>query len=202
MNSETNYPRDKEREWLLAYRNGDIEALGHLVDHFRRPLMGFIVRMVPNAADAEEVFQETWLRALRNWERFDDQKPISWLFRIAHNLVIDRVRRKRPEISMQQRDEYDVAVEDRLVAPGLAPAEHAVGRDLGRAIQAAVDQLPGEQKEVFLMRTEADLSFKEIAAIQGVSINTALGRMQYALSRLRQHLQPAYQELMGNEGIL
>lgn len=192
---------DQEIEWLKAYRQGDINALGLLVEHFRRPLMSFILRMVRNPDDADEIFQETWFKALRSMDSFDDRKLLSWLFRIARNLVIDRSRKKKPEISMQLTDENNQTVEEKIAAPGLAPAVQVAGFDLGVHIQTAVDQLPWEQREVFLMRTEAQLSFKEIAKIQETSINTALGRMQYALNRLRTLLEPAYTEILTEGGL-
>lgn len=190
----------QELAWLEAYRAGDIDALGKLVDHTRRPLLSFLYRMVRDTAEAEELFQETWFRALRSIDRFDDRKLMSWLFRIARNLVIDRSRKKRPEISMDHEDENNQTMQDKIPSPGLTPGMQVAGHDLGHRIQEAVTQLPPEQREVFLLRTEGQLSFKEIAALQETSINTALGRMQYALNRLRTILEPTYNEILMEGG--
>jgi RNA polymerase sigma-70 factor (ECF subfamily) len=188
-----------ERVWLAEYRRGRVESLGLLVDHFRRPLYAFISRMMDGHVDADEVFQEVWLRAIKHLDHFNDEKLLSWLFRIAHNLVIDRSRRAKPSASLDApvREGDDESLGQRMAAPGLAPDTQVAGRDVGRRIAAAVARLPPEQREVFLLRTEGDRSFKDIAKMQKVSINTALARMQYALSKLRTELQDDYRNLGG-----
>lgn len=185
-----------EQVWLAEYRQGRVEALGRLVDHFRRPLYAFISRMMDGHADADEVFQETWLRAIKNLDRFDDEKLLSWLFRIAHNLVIDRSRRAKPAASLDAPvREDDDPLGQRLAAAGLTPSAEAGGHDLGARIADAVGRLPAEQREVFLLRMEGDVPFKDIAKLQKVSINTALARMQYALAKLREELRDDYRSL-------
>lgn len=182
-----------EQVWLAEYRQGRVEALGHLVDHFRRPLYAFISRMMDGHVDTDEVFQEVWLRAIKNLDRFDDGKMLSWLFRIARNLVIDRSRRARPIASLDAPAREDEEPLGRKMATaGLPPDHEASGHDLGARIAAAVARLPAEQREVFLMRMEGDVSFKDIARQQQVSINTALARMQYALAKLREELKDDY----------
>jgi RNA polymerase sigma-70 factor (ECF subfamily) len=185
-----------EQVWLAEYRQGRVEALGQLVDHFRRPLHAFISRMMDGHVDADEVFQEVWLRAIKNLDRFNDEKLLSWLFRIAHNLVIDRSRRCKPVASLDAPlNGGDENLGQRLASPGLAPDTLAGGRDMGARIAAAVARLPLEQREVFLLRMEGDVPFKEIAKMQKVSINTALARMQYALAKLREELRDDYRSL-------
>ena len=185
-----------EQVWLAEYRQGRVEALGRLVDHFRRPLYAFISRMMDGHADADEVFQETWLRAIKNLDRFNDEKLLSWLFRIAHNLVIDRSRRAKPAASLDAPvREDDDPLGQRLATAGLTPSAEAGGHDLGARIADAVARLPAEQREVFLLRMEGDVPFKDIAKLQKVSINTALARMQYALAKLREELRDDYRSL-------
>ena len=189
-----------EQAWLAEYRQGRVEALGQLVDHFRRPLYAFISRMMDGHVDADEVFQEVWLRAIKNLDRFNDDKLLSWLFRIAHNLVIDRSRRCKPSASLDAPvHEGDEALGQRVAAPGLTPATVAAGHDMGARIAAAVGRLPVEQREVFLLRMEGDLPFKDIARMQKVSINTALARMQYALAKLREELRDDYRSIGRHE---
>lgn len=178
--------------WLEQYRQGDVQALGLLVEHYRRPLFGFILRMTEGRGDPEEVFQEVWFRAIRNLGKYKPKSFLSWLFRIAHNLIIDRARSAKPLQSLQEAGEDETPLEDRLAGSGHDPARQAGSSDLGRRIARAVDRLPEEQRAVFLMRTEGDLPFKEIAKIQGTSINTALARMQYALAKLREELKDEY----------
>lgn len=189
-----------EQVWLAEYRQGRVEALGQLVDHFRRPLYAFISRLMDGHVDADEVFQEVWLRAIKNLDRFDDEKMLSWLFRIAHNLVIDRSRRSKPVASLDapvREDEEPLG--RKMSAGGLSPDREASGHDLGLRIAAAVARLPSEQRAVYLMRMEGDVSFKDIARVQKVSINTALARMQYALAKLREELRDDYQMLGRND---
>ncbi len=185
-----------DRQWLAEYRSGNVDALGKLVELYRRPLFSFILKMMEGHRDAEEVFQEVWFRAIKSLPTYRDDKFLSWLFRIAHNLVIDRVRRARPMVDIQGgSDDGDDAIQTQLADTKLLPDGTVAGKDLGQKITGAVGRLPDEQRAVFLMRTEGDLSFKEIARIQGISINTALARMQYALNKLRNELQLDYEAL-------
>jgi len=184
-----------ESEWLEMYRAGDVNALGQLVEQTRRPLFSFILRMVKNQHEAEEVFQEVWFRAVKNMDTYQDRKLMSWLFRIAHNLVIDRARKKKPDLNLEESSEGMPDWHERLASGGFLPDLLTMDQDLGIRIRDAVASLPETQKAVFLMRTEGDLSFKEIAEIQDTSINTSLARMQYALSKLRDLLSEDYQQL-------
>ena len=196
MTVENRPSTDEEaKQWLAEYRKGRTEALGRLVEHYRRPLYAFIYKMTENGTDADEIFQEVWFRAIKNVERYEDQSFLSWLFRIAHNLIIDRARRARPTVDLGAGGDDGLALEERLASPRMGPVDEAAGRDLGRRIAAAVHRLPEEQREVFLLRTEGDVPFKEIAKIQKTSINTALARMHYAVLKLRQELQGDYAAL-------
>lgn len=181
-----------EQQWIQAYRDGNVEALGSLVEHTRRPLYGFIYRFVNTPHEADEVFQEAWFKAIRSLDRYEDKKFMSWMFRITHNLIIDRARKKKPDASLQEGRGENYTLEDQLEDQGLTPADEAAGRDLGSRIRGAVEELPEDQRAVFLMRTEGNLPFKEIAAIQNIPLNTALARMQYALNKLRDELATDY----------
>jgi RNA polymerase sigma-70 factor (ECF subfamily) len=187
---------EEVRELLTRYRQGQTEALGELVQLYRRPLYAFILRMTEGRDDVDEIFQEVWLRAIKNMDRFDQRKLLSWLFRIAHNLVIDRGRKKKPDMSLQEEAGEGMTREDKVPSTGLAPDRQVGASELGGRIREAVEALPLLQREVFLMRTEAQLSFKEIAKIQKVSLNTALGRMHYATTRLRETLHMDFQDHM------
>ena len=185
-----------EREWLAAYRRGDIDALGQLVEHYRRPLYGFILGIMGRSGDADEVFQEVWIRAIRSLDRYREKNFLSWLFRIARNLIIDRARKNRPVVDIETAgDDEGSRFETHVPDPGIGPDMEVAGHELGSRIALAVEELPLEQKEVFIMRMNADLPFKEIARLQGTSINTALARMQYALAKLRAVLGDDYTDL-------
>lgn len=184
---------DENAHRLLArYRAGDTQALGELVECFKRPLFAFILKMTEGKDEADDIFQEVWIRAIRNLHRFKAKNMLSWLFRIAHNLVIDRARKRKPDAHLQDAITGERTVEDTLAGSGQAPDADCGNRDLLLRINDAVGKLPEEQRVVFLMRMEADLSFKEIAHIQNTSINTALARMHYALAKLRTELADDY----------
>lgn len=186
------YDRDaaakREREVLAAYRGGDENALTELVEISRKPLYAFILRMVEMHDEANDIFQEVWFRAIRNIGRYKEKSFMNWLFRIAHNVIIDRARRRQTAAVAEPRpNEEDAGTRaiEAMADPAPAPDRLVIGKETGELIGAAVAALPAEQREVFLLRMDADISFKEIAAMQGVSINTALARMQYALEKIR-----------------
>lgn len=187
-----------DTDCITAYLGGDSNALEPLVEKYKRPLYSFILKMTEGREDADEIFQETWFRALKNVHKFKHKNFLNWLFRIAHNLIIDRARRNKKNVSMQSSlggDDGESTLEDHLAAPGISPAEEAGGTALGVQIEEAVSELSPEQKEVFMLRMYGNTSFKEIAKIQKCSINTCLARMQYSLTKLRSILKDQYEEL-------
>ena len=198
-NLEKTRMEHEDAQLLAQYRRGDTQALERLVAKYHQPLFGFLARFARQAGEADDWFQETWVRAIRNMNRFRQKNFRGWLFRIAHNLIIDSIRRRKPELSLDATAADGAPpLRDFLPAPGLTPAAQATGRALGQNIVAAVSQLPPEQQEVFWLRMEANLPFREIARIQRCSINTALARMQYALTKLRTQLAPIYREWQEN----
>lgn len=189
---------DDSEDCLNRYRAGQTEAIGDLAERYRRPLFAYILSMTEGKADAEDIFQEVWFKALRNLHTYRSDKFLSWLFRITHNLIIDRARKRKPEVSLQEKwhssdeeshSELLDTIED-CQQPG--PGEQAGNAELGERIKAAVMKLPPEQREVFTMRMDAGMPFKDIAKLQGTSINTALARMQYAINKLRETLRDDY----------
>jgi RNA polymerase sigma-70 factor, ECF subfamily len=184
-----------DNERLDQYRQGSSEALAELVEKYRRPLFGYILQMTEGRGDAEDVFQDVWFRALRKLHAYRRENFFGWLVRIAHNRVIDGVRRRKPEVSLDEGAEEGASLAEVLPGRDEGPMARLQARDLGAQIARAVATLPPEQKEVFLMRVEADLPFKQIARIQRVSINTALARMHYALQKLRPLLEESYRDL-------
>ena len=178
---------DEDDDALVAmYRKGDTGALARLVDRYRIKLFAFILGMAGRTDDADDIFQEVWFRAIDKIEKYKDKNFLAWLTRFAHNLIIDRWRGRKDCVS------FDATVEeggsdfsDRLAGSAATPDREAESSDAMKCISDAVAALPPEQREVFLMRMKEDLSFKEIADIQGVSISTSLARMQYGLAKLR-----------------
>ena len=183
-----------ERDALDRYLAGDPEALAELIERYRRPLYGFILKMTEGRGDADELYQETWMRTLRKLPTFRPDNLLGWLFRVAHNLVIDEARRQARFRDPADRADADM---DRVPDPSPDPGRRAASRDLGRRIAAAVQALPADQRAVFLMRTEAGLPFREIARVQAIPLNTALARMHYAVGKLRQALHDDWNHLDG-----
>lgn len=178
---------DEGDDALVAmYRKGDTDALARLVDRYRIKLFAFILGMAGRTDDADDIFQEVWFRAIGKIDKYKDKNFLAWLTRIAHNLIIDRWRGKKDCVSLDATmEEGGTDLSERISGGGPTPDLEAEASDAMRCISDAVAALPPEQREVFLMRMKEDLSFKEIADIQGVSIGTSLARMQYGLAKLR-----------------
>ena len=186
---------ETDKKLLIRYRKGQVDALEALVEKYRRPLFGFIVNMTEGRDDAEEIFQEVWFRVIRRLSVYRHKNFFGWLVRIAHNLVVDRARRKKPDFSLDEEREDGRSTMADVFGNDPGPSARLEVSDVAQHIASAAAKLPLEQREVFVMRAKAGLSFKEIAGIQGVSINTALARMQYALSKLRVLLKRDYEDL-------
>ena len=161
----------------------------------QRALHGYLRAMTGHAADADDVFQETWLRVIRNPGSFRSGAFNAWLWCIARNLLIDRLRRRKPVVSLDDAAPEHASLIDLTPAPGLQPPAELEASEIARQVAAAVAKLPPDQRDVFLLRTQGGLTFAEIAALRRVPLNTALGRMHYAIQRLRRELGPAYAAL-------
>ncbi len=172
---------------IRQYQSGDRNAISQLIERHSRRVRNYIRMLVKDHDLTEDIFQETFIKAVRVIDEgryCDNGKFLSWVLRIAHNLVIDYFRNRRQNKSVTESDAgYDVLgtlkFADRTIEDGL------VSEQIERDIRSLVESLPEEQREVVRMRYFAGLSFKEIAEQTGVSINTALGRMRYALINLR-----------------
>jgi RNA polymerase sigma-70 factor (ECF subfamily) len=181
---------DSDEDLLDRYKSGETDALTLLVERYRRQLFSFILRMSSSAADADEIFQEVWLRVIRKAGSYRRDCFRGWVYRIAHNLLIDHSRRRKMTVvpTMPGDDMPQGLWVDRIPARERSPSDAAQGNEMQVVIGQALSQLSAEQREVFLMRVEGDISFREIARVQGVPINTALARMHYAVCRLRKLL--------------
>jgi len=176
---------------LNRYLSGNQSAISQLIERHSRRVKDYIRMMVKDEELAEDLFQETFIKAVRvidDGRYTDNGKFLSWVLRIAHNQVIDHFRaRKQIKQINESEAGYDLFgslkladrnVEDRLVA-----------EQIEADVRQLIELLPDEQREVVRMRYYSDLSFKEIAEQTGVSINTALGRMRYALINLRRMIR-------------
>ncbi|MBE6210099.1 MAG: sigma-70 family RNA polymerase sigma factor [Rikenellaceae bacterium] len=176
---------------LNSYLSGDQSAISQLIERHSRRVKEYIRMMVKDNDVADDIFQETFIKAVRVIDEgryTDNGKFLSWILRIAHNQVIDYFRARKQQKQVNEADAgYNVlgtlrfaehTVEDEMVAA-----------QISRDVRHLVELLPDEQREVVMLRYFSGLSFKEIAEQTNVSINTALGRMRYALINLRKMIK-------------
>ena len=177
-----------DAELIRAYLKGDEKAFEVLYYRYRQVLYGYLNNLADrHHTEADEVFAETWLRVIDKLTGYRDNGKFSaWLFRVARNIFIDRIRRLHPEKFVPLDGEEGVEMAG---ITGFSPDRETGTGDIRNAIDMALNNLPPEQKEVFLLREEAELSFREIADIQQCSLGTVLSRMRYALKNLRAFLQ-------------
>ena len=168
---------------MLAYAEGDLIAFETLYRRHRGMLYRFLLRSLRHRADTDELFQETWSRLVTARERYrPEAKFTTWLLQIAHNLVIDRFRRQRPQASPE---EAEIVLRD-LDAPESEQPDHALSEfEQRRRLQLALEELPEEQRVAFLLRIEGGLGLDEIGTITGVGRETVKSRLRYALARIR-----------------
>jgi RNA polymerase sigma factor (sigma-70 family) len=162
-------------------------------------LRNFIRRRVADEGDVEDILQEVFYELVETYRLMKPVEQVTaWLFRVARNRITDLFRKKKPEAlndaASFDRDGETLLVEDLLPSPGAGPdAEFARGV-LAEELDAALDELPDDQREVFIAHEIEGRSFKEIAAATGVSVNTLLSRKHYAILHLRRRLQAIYEE--------
>ena len=175
-----------DKQLIGRYLAGDETALEQLIERHKEKVYTSIVFMVKDASLAEDIFQDTFIKVidtLRGGKYKEEGKFLPWVMRIAYNLCIDHFRRLKRKPTVTNTEGFDIF-------GVLDFAENTAEDDLvmnqtRRKVRSLIDQLPPEQKEVVILRHYAELSFKEIAALTDVSINTALGRMRYALINMR-----------------
>lgn len=176
---------------LNNYLSGDRSAISSLIERHSRRVRDYILMMVKDRDIAEDIFQETFIKAVRVIDegRYSDNgKFLSWILRIAHNQVIDYFRAQRQNKSVTEADAgYDMLGTLRFAERTVE--DSMVSDQIERDVRALVDLLPAEQREVVMLRYFSGLSFKDIAEQTDVSINTALGRMRYALINLRRMIK-------------
>ncbi|MBT8768344.1 RNA polymerase sigma factor [Metapseudomonas boanensis] len=186
---------DDDAVLLRRYRSGDAEAFGELYARHRLGLYRFLCGLSGDGALAEEIFQETWLNLIRSASEPLGQASFkTWLYQIARNRLIDHWRKHGPLQGLQER--FDEAVHgDALFDWGPDPEQAlSLSRDQQR-LREALDELPGDQREVFLLRAHGDMELSEIAELTRTPAETVKSRLRYALQKLRRLLaDPAASE--------
>lgn len=172
---------------VSLYSNGNVKAFDVLLSRYKDKLYSYISFIVRNREQADDIFQETFVKAIVTLQKgayTSNGKFGAWLTRIAHNLVIDSFRQEKNDNTMSSDSApYDI-LNDASLSDSNIEDDMVSGQTM-EDVRHMVDMLPDCQREVVFMRYYQDLSFKEIAQITGVSINTALGRMRYAILNMR-----------------
>ena len=182
---------DKELLYLYRHKH-DLEAFKTLFNRYESKIYSYIYSMVHNAEVASDLFQDTFTKVINKMdENYNEEgKWIAWVMRIAHNATIDYVRRTKKFVNISSNEEENTDFFHRVVDEGaLDPSEVYIQHEEKKRMYKQISRLPEEQRAVIMLRHYEELSFKEIAEITGVSINTALGRMRYALSNLRKYFE-------------
>ncbi|MGB0888078.1 MAG: RNA polymerase sigma factor [Vicingaceae bacterium] len=175
-----------EKELVQAYLKGNENAIQQLIIRFKSQVYTYIICKVRNEALAEDVFQDTFIKVINTIKKGkynDEGKFLPWVMRIAHNLIIDHYRKNKRMPFVKNSDEFDIF--DVIKNPDKNIQEEIEKEQVLSDVKKLVKFLPQDQKEVLMMRMYYDMSFKEISETTNVSINTALGRMRYALINLR-----------------
>lgn len=172
------------------YINGDECALSVLIERHKQRIYSFIYSKVFDRDVSEDIFQDTFIkviRTLKNGKYNEEGKFLPWVMRIAHNLVIDHFRKGNRMPKFEDNGEFSIFS---VISDGNLNAERRLIKDqVEEDLRSLIQELPEDQKEVLVMRMYRDMSFKEISDKTGVSINTALGRMRYALINLRKVIE-------------
>ncbi|HHJ09585.1 MAG: RNA polymerase subunit sigma-24 [Bacteroidetes bacterium] len=180
-----------EKQLIKSYLNGNHASLQVLIKRHQNRLYSYIFLLVKDKQLADDIFQDTYLKVINTLKQGnyrDEGKFIQWVMRIAHNLIIDHFRKsKKVSFVESQNNEYDVFDTIRLTDPSVE--ERLVTKQIHSDVNKLLQYLPDEQKEVIMLRCYAGLSFRDIAEQTDVSINTALGRMRYALINLRKLIE-------------
>ena len=179
-----------DRELIRAYRNGEDRAFETLLNRYQQGVFTKIHFVVRDEEIANDLFQDVWIKVvqiLKTGRYVEEGKFGPWVMRIAHNAAIDHFRRNRKRRMVRPTDEFDIF--DTLSTDAPSVEDRLVQEEILQELRQLIPSLPEEQQQVVQMRLEHNLSFKEIAEETDVSINTALGRMRYALINLRKMVE-------------
>jgi len=175
-----------DQELIGRYSAGDQSSLEILIRRHKNRIFAYILMIVKEKELAEDLFQDTFIKVIntiRSGSYKEEGKFIQWAMRIAHNLIIDHFRKSKRIPTIENRDDFDIF--DKIRIPVESIEERIITEQIHKDVKKLIDYLPKEQREVLIMRHYGDMSFKDIAEVTNVSINTALGRMRYALINLR-----------------
>ncbi|MGA1582322.1 MAG: RNA polymerase sigma factor [Saprospiraceae bacterium] len=179
-----------DQELIYQYLDGNEQAFEELLNRYKDKIYTSIYLFVKDQSQAEDIFQEVFIKiidTLRKGKYNHEGKFVQWAMRIAYNMCVDQFRRNKRRPVVQPTETFDIFD---VLQSGELNAEQSIMRSqTHQKVRTLVDMLPAEQREVVILRHYADMSFKEIAKLTDVSINTALGRMRYALINIRKMIE-------------
>jgi RNA polymerase sigma-70 factor (ECF subfamily) len=177
---------------VVRLRQGDLNALSDLMIRYQNRLYRYLLRMVREPAEAEDLFQQTWLKVVEKIRSFDTSRNFdAWLFTLARNLAIDHLRRIRPE-SLDEplaNNRHSETVADRIPSKDHSPLDHALAAERRTEISEAMAGLPMIYREVLTLRFEEEMRIEEIAQVTAVPLSTAKARLRRSLEQLRHALK-------------
>ena len=168
------------------YVAGDETALATLINRHQSKIYGFIFSKISDRDLTDDIFQDTFIKVIKTLKSNsynEEGKFLPWVMRIAHNLIIDHFRKNKKMPMFRETEEFSIF--SIMTDNSLTVENRMISDQVEKDLKKLIEELPQDQKEVLVMRIYQDLSFKEISELTGVSINTALGRMRYALMNLR-----------------
>ena len=180
-----------DQELVKRFTGGDDSAIEILIKRHKNRVFTYIVLIVKNQQLAEDIFQDTFIKVIRSLKEGkykDNGKFVSWVIRIAHNLTIDHFRKEK-QINTFSNEDYETDLFNSKKLSDGTIEDMLVDQQIVKEVRLLIEELPEDQKQVILLRHYGGLSFKEIAEQTDVSINTALGRMRYALINLRKLIE-------------
>lgn len=175
-----------DQDLISRYLAGHESALEQLIRRHKNRVFAYILMVVKDKELAEDLFQDTFIKVIntfRSGQYKEEGKFIQWVMRISHNLIIDYFRKSKRIPVVENNDDFDIFEKVRI--PVESTEDKIIMEQIHQDVKNLIEYLPKEQKEVLVMRHYGDMSFKDIAEVTNVSINTALGRMRYALINLR-----------------
>jgi len=180
---------------VARLRRGDLDALSELIARYQNRLYRYLLRMVRQPAEAEDLFQQTWLKVVEKIRSFDTSRNFdAWLFTLARNLAIDHLRRIRPQ-SLDEPLAGDERVEtaaERIPSDERGPFDRAFAAERRSRIGTAMQELPLIYREVLVLRFEEEMKIEEIAQVTGAPLSTVKTRLRRSLAQLRQELEARY----------
>jgi RNA polymerase sigma-70 factor (ECF subfamily) len=180
---------------VAQLRRGDLDALTTLVSRYQNRLYRFLLRLVRDRSEAEDLFQQTWIHVAEKIRHFDPSRNFdAWLFTVARNLAIDHLRRIRPaslDQPVSEGESQETAL-DRLVAHGPAPLDRILENERANRVGTALDELPFAYREVMTLRFEEEMRIEEIAQVLGIPLSTVKSRLRRSLEQMRNSLETRY----------